>query len=233
MVLDIKCKENKYTTFMRWGVILVWGDKIRWDVPTSTIMLDFFFLFRGGCCMISNDSSFRRTRNSHPRASIIIEVSGVLSLSSIVIYVLARLTLFVEAFTALRHLPPGAYAVVKWTSFLLHMWPNYDLNTRFLRVGRASYDASIYHSWSYYSLDLWLLLSFVWHLLFGRCLKIYWSERALHRWLLDDKWSIVPLSSSTVLVQTHDDAGFPSHLKVEIMGNWKGHLVTGFSKVAE
>ena len=59
--------------------------------------------------------------DSHPRASIIIEVSGVLSLSSIVIYVLARLTLFVEAFTALRHLTPGAYAVVKWTSFLLHM----------------------------------------------------------------------------------------------------------------
>ena len=39
----------------------------------------------------------------------------------IVIYVLARLTLFVEAFIALRHLPPGAYAVVEWTALLLHM----------------------------------------------------------------------------------------------------------------
>ena len=38
-----------------------------------------------------------------------------------VIYVLARLTLFVEAFIALRHLPPGAYSVVDWTALLLHM----------------------------------------------------------------------------------------------------------------
>ena len=39
----------------------------------------------------------------------------------VVIYVLARLTLFVEAFIALRHLPPGAYAVVEWSALLLHM----------------------------------------------------------------------------------------------------------------
>ncbi|KIJ90259.1 hypothetical protein K443DRAFT_116856, partial [Laccaria amethystina LaAM-08-1] len=39
----------------------------------------------------------------------------------IVIYVLAWLTLLVEAFTSLRHLPPGAYAVVEWTALLLHM----------------------------------------------------------------------------------------------------------------
>ena len=37
------------------------------------------------------------------------------------IYVLARLTLLVEALTALRHLPPGAYAVVEWTALLLHI----------------------------------------------------------------------------------------------------------------
>ena len=37
------------------------------------------------------------------------------------IYGLARLTLFVEAFIALRHLPPGAYAVVEWTALLLHI----------------------------------------------------------------------------------------------------------------
>ena len=37
------------------------------------------------------------------------------------IYFLARFTLFVEAFIALRHLPPGAYAVVEWTALLLHM----------------------------------------------------------------------------------------------------------------
>jgi hypothetical protein len=39
----------------------------------------------------------------------------------VVSYVFARLALFVEAFTALRHLPPGAYAVVEWTTLLLHM----------------------------------------------------------------------------------------------------------------
>ena len=39
----------------------------------------------------------------------------------VAIYVLARLTLYVEAFIALRHLPPGAYAVVEWTALLLHM----------------------------------------------------------------------------------------------------------------
>ena len=39
----------------------------------------------------------------------------------VVMYVLARLTLFVEAFIALRHLPRGAYAVVEWTALLLHM----------------------------------------------------------------------------------------------------------------
>ena len=37
------------------------------------------------------------------------------------LYVLARLTLLVEALTALRHLPPGAYAVVEWTALLLHL----------------------------------------------------------------------------------------------------------------
>ena len=37
------------------------------------------------------------------------------------IYGLARLTLFVEAFLALRHLPPGAYSAVDWTALLLHI----------------------------------------------------------------------------------------------------------------
>ena len=53
------------------------------------------------------------------------EIIGLITLLVIlfggVIYVLARLTLFVEAFIALRHLPTGAYAVVEWTALLLHM----------------------------------------------------------------------------------------------------------------
>ena len=40
---------------------------------------------------------------------------------AIVLYGLARLTLFVIAFIAMWHLPPGAYAVVEWTALLLHM----------------------------------------------------------------------------------------------------------------
>ncbi|EDQ99279.1 uncharacterized protein LACBIDRAFT_316764 [Laccaria bicolor S238N-H82] len=53
--------------------------------------------------------------------TIATKVYTMVSYSGAVIYVLARLTLFVEALTALRHLPPGAYAVVEWTALLLHM----------------------------------------------------------------------------------------------------------------
>ena len=42
-------------------------------------------------------------------------------LTGILIYPLARFTLFVEAFITLWHLPPGAYAVVDWTALLLHL----------------------------------------------------------------------------------------------------------------
>ncbi|KIK01983.1 hypothetical protein K443DRAFT_97786 [Laccaria amethystina LaAM-08-1] len=47
--------------------------------------------------------------------------NAFLSVFGMVIYVLAWLTLCVEALIALRHLPPGTYAVVKWTAFLPHM----------------------------------------------------------------------------------------------------------------
>ena len=36
-------------------------------------------------------------------------------------YILARFFLLVEAFLALRALPPGAHAVIEWTSFLPHI----------------------------------------------------------------------------------------------------------------
>ena len=54
-------------------------------------------------------------------ATFAVIVNALLSLLGVVIYVLARLALFVEALTTLRHLPPGAYAAVKWTDLLLHM----------------------------------------------------------------------------------------------------------------
>ena len=68
-----------------------------------------------------------------PFTAVLLTVAHVLNMESIssliafyfwfgiVIYVPARLTLFVEAFIALRHLPPGAYAAVEWTALLLHM----------------------------------------------------------------------------------------------------------------
>ena len=37
------------------------------------------------------------------------------------VYVVSRLLLIVEAFISLRHLTPGMLALVKWTSFLPHI----------------------------------------------------------------------------------------------------------------
>ena len=39
----------------------------------------------------------------------------------LLVYVLSRLILLVEAFISLRHLTPGMLALVKWTSFIAHI----------------------------------------------------------------------------------------------------------------
>ena len=44
-----------------------------------------------------------------------------LSVIFILVYVVSRLLLIVEAFISLRHLTPGMLALVKWTSFLPHI----------------------------------------------------------------------------------------------------------------
>ena len=44
---------------------------------------------------------------------------GFLSLLSL--YIIARLLIFGECFVSLRDLPPGAYAVVVWTTFIPHI----------------------------------------------------------------------------------------------------------------
>ena len=44
-----------------------------------------------------------------------------LSAIIILVYVVSRLLLIVEAFISLRHLTPGMLALVKWTSFLPHI----------------------------------------------------------------------------------------------------------------
>ncbi|KAF8879084.1 hypothetical protein CPB84DRAFT_1793593 [Gymnopilus junonius] len=48
-------------------------------------------------------------------------VSAILAFVGLPLYVVARVTLLVEAFVALRHLPDAAYATVKWTSLLPHI----------------------------------------------------------------------------------------------------------------
>ena len=45
----------------------------------------------------------------------------VVSAIIILVYVVSRLLLIVEAFISLRHLTPGMLALVKWTSFIPHM----------------------------------------------------------------------------------------------------------------
>ena len=44
-----------------------------------------------------------------------------ISVIFILVYVVSRLLLVVEAFISLRHLTPGMLALVKWTSFLPHI----------------------------------------------------------------------------------------------------------------
>ena len=45
----------------------------------------------------------------------------VVSAIIILVYVVSRLLLVVEAFVSLRHLTPGMLALVKWTSFIPHI----------------------------------------------------------------------------------------------------------------
>jgi len=42
-------------------------------------------------------------------------------MTSLLVYVISRLLLLVEAFISLRHLTPGMLALVKWTSFIPHI----------------------------------------------------------------------------------------------------------------
>ena len=47
--------------------------------------------------------------------------SVAIGLIFLLVYVVSRLLLIVEAFISLRHLTPGMLALVKWTSFLPHI----------------------------------------------------------------------------------------------------------------
>ena len=45
----------------------------------------------------------------------------VTAVLTIIVYVVSRLLLSVEAFISLRHLTPGMLTLVKWTSFIPHI----------------------------------------------------------------------------------------------------------------
>jgi hypothetical protein len=60
---------------------------------------------------------FLEISDSHRRLYFTIAVSTIILL----VYVVSRLLLIVEAFISLRHLTPGMLALVKWTSFIPHI----------------------------------------------------------------------------------------------------------------
>ena len=48
-------------------------------------------------------------------------LASVISVLILLVYVVSRLILLVEAFISLRHLTPGMLALIKWTSFIPHI----------------------------------------------------------------------------------------------------------------
>ena len=48
-------------------------------------------------------------------------LASVISVLTLLVYVVSRLILLVEAFISLRHLTPGMLALIKWTSFIPHI----------------------------------------------------------------------------------------------------------------
>jgi len=47
--------------------------------------------------------------------------SVIVGIIILLVYIVSRLLLLVEAFISLRHLTPGMFALVEWTSFIPHI----------------------------------------------------------------------------------------------------------------
>ena len=73
-------------------------------LPLFLTLLAFFFKFSEG--------------GNHKRRYFI---AGFTIILLVLVYVMSRLLLLVEAFISLRHLTPGMLALVKWTSFIPHI----------------------------------------------------------------------------------------------------------------
>ena len=87
-----------------------------WRVSSAVLtgiafLLPFFSTFVGILLLRNSNSCNLRQRDFSVAVLSII----------LLVYVVSRLLLLVEAFISLRHLTPGMLALVKWTSFILHI----------------------------------------------------------------------------------------------------------------
>ena len=85
-----------------------------WRVSSAVLtgiafLLPIFFVVVGSLLLGPNNSRLQK--------SFAIAVLSIILL----VYVVSRLLLLVEAFISLRHLTPGMLALVKWTSFIPHI----------------------------------------------------------------------------------------------------------------
>ena len=65
--------------------------------------------------------SWFKQLEAETRFTLFWDVMEYLAYLSVLLYIIARIGLLVEAFTALRALPPGAFSKVQWASFLPHI----------------------------------------------------------------------------------------------------------------
>ena len=71
-----------------------------------------------GIALLSPLLAFQHIASSgSPWDRFLIHVSTII----LIVYIVSRLLLLVEAFISLRHLTPGMLALVRWTSFIPHI----------------------------------------------------------------------------------------------------------------
>ena len=90
------------------------AEAMLWRVSSAVLTgIAFLFplFFAVGAFSISGSNSSR-----------LLKYSTIVFLSIVMlVYVVSHLLLLVEAFISLRHLTPGMFALVKWTSFIPHI----------------------------------------------------------------------------------------------------------------
>ena len=90
------------------------AEAMLWRVSSAVLtgiafLFPIFFAFGAFSISVSNSSR-------------LLKYSTIVFLSIVIlVYVVSHLLLLVEAFISLRHLTPGMFALVKWTSFIPHI----------------------------------------------------------------------------------------------------------------